>query len=61
MQIKLDMDSGDEEDLDKYLTSIHTNKNTGLVGAVGTNPTNFQSGFLLKRQVLLLQVTLNLV
>ena len=45
MQIMLDMDSEDEEDLDKYLTNIHTNKNTGLMDTVGTNLTNSQSGF----------------
>ena len=44
MQIMLDMDSEDEEDLDKYLTNIHTNKHTALMDTVGTNLTNSQSG-----------------
>eukprot|EP00944_MAST-04C_sp_MAST-4C-sp1_P013456 g13456.t1 len=45
MQIMLDMDSEDEEDLDKYLSNIHTNKDPGLMDTVGTNLKNSQSGF----------------
>ena len=43
MKIMLDMDSEDEEDLDKYLTNIHTSNVTISINSAEANPANSRS------------------